>query len=58
MSLRVCIIPSEMKGYRFFVGLDKRLSQVGITLQVVYGTYWPECHERKIASWIGFRRVG
>jgi glycosyltransferase involved in cell wall biosynthesis len=44
MNLRVCIIQPVMKGYRlpFFIGLDKRLSQVGITLQVVYGTPWPE----------------
>lgn len=44
MNPRVCIIQPVMKGYRlpFLVGLDKRLSQVGITLQVVYGTPWPE----------------
>lgn len=44
MNPRVCIIQPVMKGYRlpFLVGLDKRLSQVGITIQVVYGTPWPE----------------
>lgn len=42
--MKVCIIQPVMKGYRlpFFIGLNKRLSQVGITLQVVYGTPWPE----------------
>jgi glycosyltransferase involved in cell wall biosynthesis len=42
--MNVCIIQPVMKGYRlpFFLGLAERLSQVGITLQVVYGTPWPE----------------
>lgn len=43
-TMKVCIIQPVMKGYRmpFFVGLAERLSQVGITLQVVYGTPWLE----------------
>lgn len=42
--MKVCIIQPVMKGYRlpFFVGLAERLSQAGITLEVVYGTPWPE----------------
>ena len=47
--LKVCIIQPVMKGYRlpFFVGLAERLSQAGITLQVVYGTPWPEEAKRR-----------
>lgn len=42
--MNVCIIQPVMKGYRqpFFTGLAARLSQAGITLEVVYGTPWQE----------------
>lgn len=44
MSKHVCIVQPVMKAYRapFFEALYQRLSQSGVTLQVVYGTPWPE----------------
>ena len=41
---RVCIIQPVMKQYRlpFFIGLEKELFKAGVSLQVVYGSPWPE----------------
>lgn len=58
MSLRVCIIPSEMKGYRFFVGLAERLSQAGITLQVDYGPQGWKTAKRKVLGGFIFGGAG
>lgn len=58
MSLRVCIIPLEIKGYRFFVGLAERLSQVGITLQVDYGPQGLKTVKRKVLGGLVFGGTG
>ena len=42
--MNICIFQPVMKKYRlpFFIGLEKELFKAGVSLQVVYGSPWPE----------------